>query len=115
MFQQCVKSRKSVAACIVTAWLVLFGVVFAEGLGLYEDTPENLDQQVEQVLSSDNITDTQPADFVSVAYVFTDVVAALPACHTLRVGPRFSVDVGKRIARTTKGLALYRLYSTYLI
>lgn len=115
MFQQRTKRRKPIAACIVTAWLVLFGVTLAEGLGLYQDTPDNLDQQMEQVLSSDNITDTQPSDVASVLYVFTDAVASLPTVHTLYAGSRFAIDVGERIARPPKGRALYRLYSTYLI
>jgi len=116
MFQRCAKTRKKeVAACIAAAWLILFGIALAEGLGLYEDTPENLDQQFEQVLSSDAITGAQAPDVASVADPWIAVVASLPSLGALCAGPRFPVDIGEHIARMTSGLRLYQLHSTYLI
>ncbi len=115
MFQRYVKSRKSIAACMAAAWLILFGVVLAEGLGLYEDTPENLDQRIEKVLSSDAITGDHAPDLTSVAHSFITAAVSLPALDTLCTSPHLSINSGERIAPITKGLELYRLYSTYLI
>lgn len=115
MVQWCENIRKAAAACIAVAWLILFGVVLGEGLGLYQDTPENLDQQIEEVLSSDVITGNQAPDLTSVAHSFITAAVSPPAFDTLCASPRLFIKGGERIAPITKGLELYRLHSTYLI
>ena len=117
MFRRSAKIRKKeVAVCIAAAWLILFGVVFAEGLGFYQDTPENLDQQIEQALASDIIiAGNQAPDFTSVAHLFIAAAVSPPTFGTLCADPRFPLDIGDRISCMTNDLKLYQLHSTYLI
>lgn len=115
MLKKYVTSLKPVAACIALAWSLLFGIAFAEDLGLLRDVFENGDQQIEQVLSSDVIEGTRASDYVGVVHPSPTAILSLPALHSLCPSLRSCTDIGESVVRMKRGFKLYRLHSTYLI
>ena len=115
MLKQYIKSPKPVAACIVLVWLLLFGIAFAEDLGLFGDTFENGDPQLEQVLSSDVIEDAQASDYARLVGSLPVVVPSLLVLHSLCASPRSYANIGESVVRMERGFKLYLLHSTYLI
>lgn len=109
------RNKKTVALCIVTAWVLLFGVCFSEEFGYLQDTPENADQTVEQALSIPADRVASASGEVPEASKFTGFINAAPI---VSLQTAWSVDRMPLISqhhRPPGHTKLFQLLSTYRI
>lgn len=109
------RKKKTVALCIVTAWVLLFGVCFSEEFGYLQDTPENANQTVEQALSipvdravyiSDELPGTPPSKGFIIAALTIHPQAERLAFPILSISERHGPLHGPK---------LFQFLSTYRI
>lgn len=88
-------NKRRIALGVLAAWIVLFGVCFAEHFGYAEDNPEAASQSVEQALSlpADRVTyaaDEVPDGSRSLAHLAMGDPSPCPLRADHRLSPRSS-------------------------
>ncbi len=107
--------KRITALSVATIWILLVGICFSEEFGYFQDTPENTDQSVEQILS----TPLEPVVYISDELpgipTFTGFINATVAdsLQTARfVNPMLFI---RQRHSPQSGPKLFQLLSTYRI